>query len=380
MSWPADLAYRRPTPERMDDPHLDPAEHRRALRGLARLNRLSGSAELLWPRIVSVARRDRRPLRVLDVATGAGDVPVRLARKAAAAGLTRVTFAGCDVSPTAVAAAAQTATDSGVSVAFFRHDAIADPLPAGYDVVTCSLFLHHLSDADAVTLLRRMAAAGRTVLVNDLARGPLNYALVWLASRACSRSPVVHFDGPASVRSAYTPGEALALAEKAGLTGARVLDRPPCRFLLTWRAGTSVPRPGPPIGGRHDRRPCRRGRAGRERDRPRTRPGRARRDPRRPGHVPPRQGLRVLPERVRGRDPTGHRAGIAAPGLWGRPPVPGPARRRRAAGGPGPAGRGRPVPGSVRRGPDRGRGRCRGDVPPRDGGGPRPGVAHAGGS
>ena len=236
MSWPADFDHRRPTPEWMDDPALDPAEHRRALRGLARLNRLSGSAELLWPRIVSLARRDRRrPLRVLDVATGAGDVPIRLARKAAAEGLRRITFAGCDISPTAVAAATESATDNDVSVSFFRHDAIAEPLPAGYDAVTCSLFLHHLSDADAVTLLRRMKAAGRLVLVNDLARGPLNYALVWLASRVCSRSPVVHFDGPASVRSAYSPDEVRVLAEKAGLTGVRVLDRPPCRFLL--RAG-----------------------------------------------------------------------------------------------------------------------------------------------
>jgi len=103
-------------------------------------------------------------------------------------------------------------------------------------VVTCSLFLHHLSEDDAVALLRRMAdAAGALVLVNDLARSRFNYLAVWATCHALSRSRVVRYDGPASVRSAFTPREALGLAEKAGLAGATVRRRFPCRFLLTWR-------------------------------------------------------------------------------------------------------------------------------------------------
>lgn len=49
-----------------------------------------------------------------------------------------------------------------------------------------------------------------------------------------SRSPVVHFDGPASVRAAYTPAELRALADQAGLAGATVRPVFPCRMLLTW--------------------------------------------------------------------------------------------------------------------------------------------------
>lgn len=229
----AEFDRRQRIPERMDDPSLDPAEHRRALAGLARINRISGSAELLWPRISRLARRNRQqPLRVLDVATGAGDVPVRLAAKARSRRLANLQFFGCDVSETAIETARRTGGDT---VTFFRHDVLAEPIPEQYDVVTCSLFLHHLDESDSRLLLRRMAdAASHLMLVNDLARGPVNYGLVWLASRLLSRSPVVHFDGPASVRSAYTPEEALAIAEDAGLSGARVHDRPPCRFLLVW--------------------------------------------------------------------------------------------------------------------------------------------------
>jgi len=229
------LARRERIPELMDDPALDPAERRRALAGLARLNRVSDSPGVLWPTLRELARGGG-PVRVLDVATGSGDVPRALAAKAARARMPNVTFAGCDISPTAVEAANAAAP----GLTFFVHDALRDPLPAGYDVVTCSLFLHHLSDEDAVTLLSRMAAAaGRMVLVNDLARSRFNFAAVWAACRLLTRSRVVRFDGPASVRSAFTAAEAAARAARAGLAGAVVRRRFPCRYLLRWESTKS---------------------------------------------------------------------------------------------------------------------------------------------
>jgi hypothetical protein len=79
-----------------------------------------------------------------------------------------------------------------------------------------------------------MREAGSAVAVNDLTRSRAGLVLVWAACRLLTRSPVVHFDGPVSVRAAFTPREALALAERAGLAGATVVRRRPCRFLLTW--------------------------------------------------------------------------------------------------------------------------------------------------
>jgi len=232
MPVPSSLARRDRIPELMDDPALDPAEHRRALAGLARINRVTGSAGVLWKPIRTLARQlNGRPLRVLDVACGSGDVAVALARYAGRAGVS-LSADGCDISPMAVANAAETTA----AARFFVHDVIRDPLPTGYDVVACSLFLHHLSDADAVVVLARMkAAAGWLVLVNDLARSRFNLAAVWVACHGLSRSRVVRYDGPASVRSAFTPHEALTLAERSGLAGATVAGRWPCRYLLQWR-------------------------------------------------------------------------------------------------------------------------------------------------
>ena len=55
-------------PEAMDDPSLEAGRHRRALRGLSRLNRLSGSVRIVWPSIRALARREKRRLRILDLA------------------------------------------------------------------------------------------------------------------------------------------------------------------------------------------------------------------------------------------------------------------------------------------------------------------------
>jgi hypothetical protein len=99
-----------------------------------------------------------------------------------------------------------------------------------------ALFLHHQTEEQAVTLLRQMARISRhMVLVNDLVRGPAGYGLAWLGTRLLTRSPIVHFDGPRSVAGAFTCREALALAERAGLHGAQVAWRWPCRYLLSWR-------------------------------------------------------------------------------------------------------------------------------------------------
>jgi len=225
-----DLTQRRLQPELMDQPGLDPAAHVGALTALARINALSGSARILWREIRTLPG----PLRVLDLATGGGDVPIRLWQQARRAGLD-LTMAGCDRSPVAIAHAQRRAAAQQAAVEFFTLDALADPLPAGYDVLTCSLFLHHLEAADAVELLRRMAQAAPRVLINDLCRTRTGYALAWLGTRVLSRSHVTHVDGPLSVAGAFTPAEAQALAAQAGLAGVTVVRRWPSRFLLKWQ-------------------------------------------------------------------------------------------------------------------------------------------------
>lgn len=232
---PIRMSIRSRIPEIMDRPELDALEHAAALRGLGRINRVSRSVSILWPSIaIEAARQPGRPIRILDIASGGGDVPIGLARRGRRRGMD-VRLDGVDISPVAVEFAARAADAEGIPARFFRLDALNDPLPEDYNIVMCSLFLHHLDESEAVGLLRKMAVAARsTVLVNDLRRSTIGHGVAWAGCRLLSRSPVVHHDGPASVRSAFDLEDVRQLARRAGLEGARLQRRWPWRFLLSW--------------------------------------------------------------------------------------------------------------------------------------------------
>lgn len=229
----------------MDDPGLAVDEHREALRGLQRLNAWSRSSRLLWPDIAAAAReraaRGMR-LRVMDVATGSGDGPMAMARRARVQRLP-IDWVLCDRSGVALDAARRAADTAGISISLEQVDLLNDPLPSGADIVTCSLFLHHLDDDDAVSALRRMAeAAAVGIAAADLDRSRGGLVLAWAASRMLSRSAVVHTDAVLSVRGAFTQPEARTLALRAGLHGVSVRAAWPQRWVLSWRRTPEVAR------------------------------------------------------------------------------------------------------------------------------------------
>jgi 2-polyprenyl-3-methyl-5-hydroxy-6-metoxy-1,4-benzoquinol methylase len=226
---------RRMTPEIMDQPGLSAAEHAAALRGLKRIHRFSRTLPHLVRALEPIMKTaGAEPVTVLDIACGGGDLLCDLSRVARARGW-NARFVGTDISEQALEIARGNALAGGHDIEFFPWNAVRDPLPGRYDVVMCTLFLHHLTEAEAARLLGHMAtAAQRMVLADDLVRSPVGYALALAGCRLLSRSPVVHFDGPVSVQAAYTPDEIRALAEKAGLTGCRVSTHWPKRYLLSW--------------------------------------------------------------------------------------------------------------------------------------------------
>jgi len=225
-------------PELMDDPELDPAEHFRALRGLQRINTWTRNAALAWGPIAKLAKSLREDssegsaLRVLDVATGAGDIPIGLWKRAKVHGIDIVLDA-CDISATALEFATTNCARRQAPVRLFQHDILAADIPETYDVVICSQFLHHLTNEQASHALATMAAAAsRRVIAIDLVRSRRNWLQVWFATRILSRSKVVHFDGPQSIRAAFTVDELRAMAEACNFESLSIRTRWPCRMIL----------------------------------------------------------------------------------------------------------------------------------------------------
>ena len=236
MTRAPDLSRRDLQPELIDQPDLDAHRHVQALEGLVRINFFSGSSAILWPPIRALlAAEPQRNWRLLDIATGAGDLPIALWNKAQRAGF-RLEVEGCDKSERAVEHARRRAERLNVTARFFEFDALEADLPEGYDIVTSSLFLHHLDERHATELLRRMAAAaGRLMLVNDLERSRAGFALAYVGVRLLTRCDVVHVDGPQSVAGAFRLDEVRAMCREAGLVGYTLKRRWPCRYLLAWK-------------------------------------------------------------------------------------------------------------------------------------------------
>ncbi|EMI28953.1 methyltransferase domain-containing protein [Rhodopirellula europaea] len=218
--------------EWMDDPGLDPDRHRQALAGLARLNRISLVSRVFYPRLVRLAQQQpRRPLRILDVASGSADLPIDWLCRAKRQGI-RMEVTSLDRSETAMDFASESAKAAGVTLGTVVRDCLADGLPSGFDVVTNSLFMHHLENYQAVRLIQEMwRVSERSVLICDLDRSSVNLALVAAASRLVSRSDVVHHDATASVRAAYSRPEFSSLLRQAMGYDIPVRISFPCRFL-----------------------------------------------------------------------------------------------------------------------------------------------------
>jgi ubiquinone/menaquinone biosynthesis C-methylase UbiE len=227
------------SPEFLDGP-LDARTLAGNLRDLARVNRFLGGSALSWRALEPFLTNpvDRNPVRVLDVGTGAADIPLALAGRAARRRL-GMDIVASDVRPEIVAIAnARAAAGTGpiVEVRLGHPDRIDEP-DRSFDVVHSSMVLHHLDPAVAIPALREMArVASRGVIVNDLDRTEAWYLLARLLALLTTRNAYFRNDGPMSVRRAYRPNELRQIAERAGLVeDARYWARPAYRYAITFR-------------------------------------------------------------------------------------------------------------------------------------------------
>jgi SAM-dependent methyltransferase len=230
-----DLTRRDRKPEIMDTLDLPSTRLIDTLKGLQRVNTMTRSTGLMWPDLKATARRHLdRPIRVLDVACGGGDVLIALWRYSNKAGI-KAEFEGCDLNQKAVDYARGVAVKAGAPIKFFRHDVTRDPIPDGYDMIMSTLFLHHLDEGDAISFLHEAGIRTRDrVVIQDLVRSKLSYWFARVGTSVLMLNDICRFDGRTSVEGAFTLSEAGELAWKAGLNYAQVIPRLPFRYLIRW--------------------------------------------------------------------------------------------------------------------------------------------------
>jgi len=186
-------------------------------RYLAGVNRYLGGTRATLARFDTFSRSwaPGERVDVLEVACGAADLSRTLAAWGRARGMA-VQVTATDILPSALDYARRSiGSEARVRLvcADVTHLPFAD---ACFDYVTCGLFFHHLTDAQIIAALRvfdRLARRG--IVVNDLVRSRRAFAWTWLLTWPFH--PILHHDGPLSIRRSLRPRELQALAFEAGL-------------------------------------------------------------------------------------------------------------------------------------------------------------------
>src|SRR5262249_30330080 len=130
--------------ELMDRLDAPPAELTQSLVDITRLNRIGATEAILREVAPFLARLEvGATLRILDVGTGAADIPLALARWARQRGQ-RLRVVALEFHPTILAYAARAVRESP-DIRLVGGDALKEPIrPGSVDLALCSLMLHHL--------------------------------------------------------------------------------------------------------------------------------------------------------------------------------------------------------------------------------------------
>ncbi len=187
--------------ELLEDPALPADVVAEVYLDLALTQRLLGNNRAIFGRL----KADRGGVkRVLDIGCGQGALLEQIRRKLG------VDVIGFDLRSAPLA-----------PVPIMTGNAAVDPLPLA-DVAVSVCLIHHLSEADAIALIRNASKSCRRLILLDLVRHwiPLTLFRVFLV-------PFLHrinaADGITSIKRAYTPREMRNIADAAVKgTGARV--------------------------------------------------------------------------------------------------------------------------------------------------------------
>ena len=203
-------------PELMDRPQPVTGELESTLRQLAFLNEHFGGHRFVR-RFLSRSFRKGESVHALDLAAGGGDFPRAMVNWGRSRGV-HLKVDAVDANSSILRIAAKMSGEYP-QISFHSGDALTFDAEQQYDLVHCSLVLHHFNAEDAVKLLRHARKLSRRcVLVTDLERSWFTRFAVWTANRLLIHTEMTRRDGDTSVQRAFSFAEAHSLAIRAGWT------------------------------------------------------------------------------------------------------------------------------------------------------------------
>jgi 2-polyprenyl-3-methyl-5-hydroxy-6-metoxy-1,4-benzoquinol methylase len=200
--------------EMMDRPQPVSLELERDLQRIRQLNRWFGSYRL----VLSFIRRWIKPrarMRIVDLATGSGDIPRLLVSHARRIGA-EIEIDAVDRQSATLEIARRLSAEYP-EISYSEANILEWDSARDYDIAFCSLVLHHFNDEDAVKVLRRCSELSNGfVLVADLRRGFFLQTGVYVLTGLIFREPMTRFDARLSAERAFSFPEMRELAIRAG--------------------------------------------------------------------------------------------------------------------------------------------------------------------
>jgi len=198
----------------MDRPQPVSPELERDLENIRQLNRWFGSYALISMFLSGWIKPGSR-LRIVDLATGSGDIPRLIAECGRKIGA-ELRIDALD-RQSATLEIAQKLSVPYPEISFVEGNILEWRPAEPYDVVFCTLALHHFSDDDAVRVLQRCRELShKFVLVSDLRRSWMATIGVHLLTATMFREPMSKHDARLSIARAFSFSELNQLAKRAG--------------------------------------------------------------------------------------------------------------------------------------------------------------------
>lgn len=220
--------------EMMDRPGINEKLLREDLRNLRVINRFFGGHRAIRKVLKPLLRQfpPGQRLEMLDLATGSADLPVVISRLAKKLGRS-VMITAVDRNPVMLRVAREFTSDVA-EIQIVEGDILDLQLSdKSFDIVICSLALHHFSREDAVRLLRNMKRLARVaVVVHDLCRSWIGAWTAWLYTHLTTRNPLTLYDSYLSVLRAFTPEELIEMAQEAEMADFVLTKHPFFRMVL----------------------------------------------------------------------------------------------------------------------------------------------------
>lgn len=215
---PINTTYRTNEAEIMDDFQLEGIKLQDALDKIARINQLLGGNQLTLQGIKSLLKNidASKEIIIVDVGCGNGDM-LRYIEKFGNSNGFKFKLIGIDANAFTIKHAQNLSTNFD-SISYQCQDIFKDDFQnLKYDILLCTLTLHHFKDDEILNLMKAFYFNSRIgIVINDLHRSKVAYRLFQLICMIFGLNKMSKEDGLTSILRGFKKDELVTFSKQLG--------------------------------------------------------------------------------------------------------------------------------------------------------------------